>query len=367
MKETPDILIIGGGISGLLTAYEFLYAGATIAVIDQNKTGRESSWAGGGILLPIYPWRQDDAISRLVIESIKIYPEFSRNIHSQSGIDPEWIPCGLLITKNPDFDAAVEWCDAHGIAYAHPCGGLLSGIRSELDSPLWLPEIAQVRNPRLLKSLRKFLDNSGRVSFLENTAFEGVVVEGSRIRSIVTTHGVLSADRFVLTTGAWTGQIWRNLLPETQSPNVEVEPVKGQMLLYDAVPGFLENMVLENDHYLIPRRDGKILAGSTLEHSGFYKQTTAQARIELETFASDLLPALARYPIVEHWAGLRPGTAHGIPYIGNHPDIENLYFNCGHYRNGFAMGPASARLLTDIVCKRPAIVPPEPYQLSALH
>jgi glycine oxidase len=135
------------------------------------------------------------------------------------------------------------------------------------------------------------------------------------------------------------------------------------MLLFDARPDTLPHMILDNDHYLIPRRDGKILVGSTVEQAGFEKQTTDQAKQDLHQFATRLLPALKQYPICAHWAGLRPGTPNGVPYIGFHPDLDNLSINAGHFRNGLVMGPASARLLADLILQRAPQVNPVAYSV----
>ena len=139
------------------------------------------------------------------------------------------------------------------------------------------------------------------------------------------------------------------------------------MLLFDAKPETLRTMVLDGDQYLIPRRDGKILAGSTVEQDDFNKTTTAEARDRLTEFALKLLPALKNAPLIHHWAGLRPGTEHGIPYIDKHPEISNLSINAGHFRNGLVMGPASAQLMVDLILGRPTAVAPEPYRLSRPH
>jgi len=125
-------------------------------------------------------------------------------------------------------------------------------------------------------------------------------------------------------------------------------------------------MVLDGDQYLIPRRDGKILAGSTVEQDNFNKNTTIAAKDRLTEFALTLLPTLKNAPLTHHWAGLRPGTEHGIPYIDKHPEISNLSVNAGHFRNGLIMGPASAQLMVDLILNRPTAVAPEPYKLSRL-
>jgi glycine oxidase len=366
MTTTPDITIIGGGIIGLLTAREFIKAGATVTVIEKNELGQESSWAGGGILLPLYPWRQPDAITRLVIQSLKLYPALASQLTAETQIDPEWNPCGLLIVKNPDYTAAVNWCDANGILYRPASADFFYKLNTLTDRPLWLPEIAQARNPRLVKSLKQELINKG-VALIEHCELAAVTIDKNRITAINTTFGQFAVNRLIIATGAWTGQLFQQLFPAPISDAPKISPVKGQMLLFDAEPEILSHMVLDGDRYLIPRRDGKILAGSTVEQDDFNKTTTKEARDRLNAFALDLLPSLKNFPIIKHWAGLRPGTEHGIPYIDKHPEIDNLYINAGHFRNGLAMGPASAQLMVNLVLNRPTQVAPEPYQLTSEH
>ena len=358
MQDT-DILIIGGGISGLLVARELNLAGRQVTILDKSTAGREASWAGGGILLPIYPWRQDAAISDLVIDSLKRYPSLSRELHAATGIDPEWLPCGMLICKNPDYDLATQWCESRQIKYQAAPDHLLKSLQAECDRPLWLPEIAQARNPRLLKSLQAYLVQKG-VQIIEHAEITDVEIRQRRITQIDTQQHRFNPTQVVVCVGAWTADLLKHWLPDS-TLQLPIQPVRGQMLLFDAQPETLNTMVLDGDHYLIPRRDGKILAGSTVEHVGFDKATTQAAKEHIEHFATDLLPALKHYPICEHWAGLRPGTPKGIPFIGLHPDVDNLSINAGHFRNGLVMGPASAALLADLILQRPTILNPKPY------
>ena len=366
MTTTPDITIIGGGIIGLLTARELVKAGATVTIIEKNELGRESSWAGGGILLPLYPWRQPDAITRLVIQSLKLYPGLASQLTAETLIDPEWTRCGLLIAKNPDLSAAVNWCDANGISYRPAGADFFNTLNTIPDQPLWLPEIAQARNPRLVKSLKQDLVNKG-VTLIEHCQLTAITLTNNRITAIATPSGQFTVNQLIIAAGAWTGQLFRQFLPAAIGDAPKINPVKGQMLLFDAQPETLSYMVLDGDQYLIPRRDGKILAGSTVEQDNFDKTTTEEARDRLHAFAVNLLPTLRNFPVVNHWAGLRPGTEHGIPYIDKHPEIGNLYINAGHFRNGLAMGPASAQLMADLVLERPTQVAPEPYQLTSEH
>lgn len=363
---TPDITLIGGGIIGLLTARELIKAGACVSIIEKNELGQESSWAGGGILLPLYPWRQPDAITRLVIQSLKLYPTLALQLNAETSIDPEWTPCGLLIAKNPDFTAAVNWCDANHVLCQPADAGFFGTLNTLPDRPLWLPEIAQARNPRLVKSLKQNLINKG-ATLIEHCELTSISLNNNVITAINTTSGRFPVNQLIISAGAWTGRLFRQFLPDADGEVPKIAPVKGQMLLFDARPETLKFMVLDGDQYLIPRRDGKILAGSTVEQDDFNKTTTAEARDRLSAFAFSLLPSLKNFPVIKHWAGLRPGTEHGIPYIDKHPEIGNLYINAGHFRNGLAMGPASAQLLADLVLERPTAIAPEPYKLSSEH
>lgn len=366
MTHYSDFTIIGSGINGLLTARELIKAGASVTIIEKGQLSREASWAGGGILLPIYPWRQDQAITELVKISIKLYPSLNAELLSQTGIDPEWTQCGLLITKNLDIEQSKSWCQNNQIACLPARKDQLEAFRTETLNPTWLPEIAQVRNPRLLKALIHDL-KSKKVSFIENCSLQNLHVSHQHIDAITTTNGKTPINQLILTTGAWTGELWRNIFGSSQSDLPEIYPVKGQILLFDAEPELLSHMILDDDRYLIPRRDGKILAGSTVETVGFNKETTEDAKQQLYDFATRLLPDLTAYPATHHWAGVRPGTHLGVPYIDKHPEIDNLHINAGHFRNGLVMAPASAKLLTDLILNRPTLTAPAPYRLSAKH
>lgn len=364
MTKHSDILIIGGGISGFLTARELRLAGREVRIIDRSAFGLESSWAGGGILLPIYPWRQAAAISTLVLNSLSKYPGLNQELLQVTGIDPEWRPCGMLICKNPDHELAEQWCQQYGVSVEPASTALTGTLHTELIQPIWLPQIAQIRNPRLLKAMYAYLLQLG-VGFSKNTEIIRIDCSDRHINYIETADTRFTFNQLVVCTGAWTAGFLQNLLP-VQQPVFElpIQPVKGQMLVFDAKPDTLAHMVLDGDTYLIPRQDGRILAGSTVETTGFDKSTTYQARDSLYRFATNLLPELKKYAVSHHWAGLRPGTPQGIPYIGKHPDYDNLSINAGHFRNGLVMGPASAQLLADLILERPVSVEPQPYALD---
>ncbi len=357
--QSSDITIIGGGVMGLMTAREFLTAGATVTLLEKNVCGQEASWAGGGILSPLYPWRQAEAITDLVLPSLKRFPKIAADLYENTGIDPEWTQSGLLITQNSDDKLAREWCENAQLKVKTASGSHFKNLTAKTANAIFLPDIAQIRNPRFLQALKQDVLNKG-VKLIENCEIKDFTIVHNRIHDIKSNHGKFATNEITLTTGAWTRSIFQKLLIGLiDAP--EIYPAKGQMLLFNA-PNLLEHIVLEGDQYLIPRVDGKILVGSTVEPDIFNKTITIDAHDKLIHFATNLLPLLKKAPMIKHWAGLRPATAEGVPYIGRHPEIHNLSVNAGHFRNGLNMSPASAELLVDLVLERTPIVNPKPYQ-----
>jgi glycine oxidase len=322
-----NYIVVGAGALGLASAEALLTQGAAVTLLERGAVGQESSWAGGGILSPLCPWDYPPEVNKLAARGAAAFGAWAGNLHSTTGIDPEYQLSGMLVLPPFDLSAAQQWCAAHGARVEASHDGLL------------LPDVAQARNPRLLQALRaRVVQLGGRI--IEQCEVQQVVVEGDVVSKLVTARGEFSADRYIVTAGAWTKQI----LGESGSA-LGIKPIRGQMLLFkfDAPP--LPHIVLQQGMYLIPRRDGHLLVGSTLEDVGFDKSTTNAARDMLLQRASVLLPALQSMPVVKHWAGLRPGSPDNIPAIGQHPRLENLYINSGHFRYGVTMAPASVEIL----------------------
>jgi len=336
-------LVIGAGALGLATAAALLRQGEVVTILEQGSVGRESSWAGGGILSPLCPWDYPDEVSRLALRGMSLFGDFAETLHQTTGIDPEYIRCGMLVLPPFDMKVALQWCAAHGMRAETREGGLL------------LPDIAQARNPRLLQALRASVEKlGGRI--VEQCAVQQIVAGAGQVESLATTQGDFSADTYIVTAGAWS----KVLLGE-QALKTDIKPIRGQMLLFKFGEPPLPHVVLQGDIYLIPRRDGHLLVGSTREDVGFDKSTTEDARAMLLKRAIALLPALHDKPLINHWAGLRPGSPGNIPTIGRHPHLANLFINSGHFRYGVTMSPASVEVLLNTMNGYPQPFDVSPY------
>jgi len=360
-----DCIIVGGGLIGMLTARELRQAGAEVAIVEKGSLGGESTWAGGGILSPLYPWRYPDSVNVLARYSQQVYAEIADQLQQESGIDPEYTRSGLLILDADQQQPATAWArqwdmalqvlDQQGLS---PCEPALSPA---FEAGLFLPGIAQLRNPRLARALRGSLEYH-KIPCYEHTEVTGLTIRDGRVLGVTTSDRALSADKVLIAGGAWSAGIIRQY---ARPP--AIEPVKGQMIIFRGEPDLLHRIVLYRDRYVIPRRDGRILAGSTLEHTDFDKQTTDEALQQLKAAAIEMVPALQDLPVEHHWSGLRPGTPAGVPYICEHPEIHGLYLNSGHYRNGVVLGAASSRLMRDLLLGRAPVIAADAYALNSPH
>jgi glycine oxidase len=349
----PDYLVIGGGAVGLSTAIALLQTGSRTTVVERHLVGREASWAGGGILSPLCPWDYPEEVTRLAGRGAGLFSDWARELYETTGVDTEYEQSGMLVLPPCDAEQARQWCTGHDVLLQQ-----VSVADCEVQTTgdvLLLPQVAQVRNPRLLHAMRNRVEMLGG-HIVENCAVHEIQVTGERVSGLRTSCGKFGADAYVVTAGAWSREVLGS-----HALSLDLRPVRGQILLFKFAQRPLRHIVLQQDLYLIPRRDGHLLVGSTLEDVGFDKRTTMEAREELRRRAQILLPQLQDLPIVQHWAGLRPGSPHNIPTIGRHPHLENLYLNGGHFRYGVTMAPASAEILLNHMTGSPQPLDVTPY------
>ncbi len=344
----PDAAIVGAGIVGCSIAYELAKKGLRVTVVDRGPIGREASWAAGGILTPVHLADYPSALAELCVRAQEGYAAFVEEIRGSE--DPELRRTGLLLLVRDDRDAQIartleEWKRARGQPVE---------LRSD---GLFLPDVHQVRNPRLTRAIAEAAKRCG-AEFRENTPVAGFLRVPGRVHGIRTSSGDLHAGTTILAAGAWSGEEAAKL-----GIALPVKPMKGQMLLVETEPETVPSILLHRELYLVPRADGRVLIGSTLEDVGFDKRVTAGATEHLLARAIEMCPALEGATLLASWAGLRPGTPDRLPYLGRAPGWEGLVVATGHYRNGILLGPITGASIREVVEGR---TPPElaPFALD---
>lgn len=352
-------VIVGAGLIGLLIAWYLVRENRRVLILDRNVAGGEASWAGGGIISPLYPSKYPvlkALVDRSAVEYLGLADELSR----RTGIDCELVSSGLIILDPPKANGLSDHDDDGGMSLS---ARALTTLEPLLQVPAtgarFYRGVHQIRNPRLIAALKKALANDHRVEFVEHDNVLGFENKNGLLTAIRTNKGVIPTDSCVVAAGAWTGDLLRQTGLE-----LPIRPILGQMIVLHPTEQPISHILVADYHYLIPRRDGRILIGSTLEDRGYSKRVTAEVAKSLHRFAGSLIPALAKESIEHHWSGLRPGSPDEAPFIGEHPRIKRLFVCAGHYRNGFATGPASAMLVVDMIINRKAHVDASPFRLD---
>lgn len=360
--EHSDILIIGGGVIGLTAAHFLAGAGVSVTVLDSSDLGRQASWAGAGIIPPGNPDHAHTPYDQLRAHSSQMYPALSHQLREQTGIDNGYFVCGGLELVETEVDVAADEWRNEGLVFeeldAMALHQLEPALAPHLRRAFYLPHMAQVRNPRHVRALIASCTRQG-VRLLPHWAVRTLVRTGSRLVAVETERGRLEAGRYLLTAGAWS-----DLLLQQVGWRPGIHPVRGQIaLLNTGIPG-VRPILLDGKQYLVPRGDGRILVGSTEELADFDAQPTAGGIAGLLALAATLVPTLAGAHLERCWAGLRPGSVDGLPYLGKVPGLDNLFVGAGHFRAGLQLSPASGLVLKELLLDQPTTIPLEAFRLD---
>jgi glycine oxidase len=365
MAANADILIIGGGVIGLTTAWYLAGEGVRVTLVEQGAVGRQASWAGAGIIPPGDPAHAVTAIDLLRALSSRLYPELSAALREQTGLDNGYVVCGGIELPDPDAPGSVlpteEWF-SRGISFERVDRAGLERLEPSLaahvTAGIWLPGMAQVRNPRHLQALHLgCIDRAVRI--LQGWPAQRLVVEDGHVLAVSGDQGRLSADQYLLASGAWTDR-----LLEQVGHRPGVRPVRGQIALLNTGRPGMRPLLLMGKRYLVPRLDGRLLVGATEEEAGFDARPTAGGIVGLLEFATRLVPDLASAWLEQSWAGLRPGSVDGLPYLGRVPGCDNLHVSAGHFRAGLQLSPASGLAMMCHLLGRPTPLPLEAFRLD---
>ncbi len=362
MAKHPDVLLIGGGVIGLTAAHYLAEAGLSVTILDRTDLGQQASWAGAGILSPALPQHAHTPADQLRALSFTTYPVLSRQLLEATGIDNGFIICGGIELIGSEADSASDEWRGEGVDFEELDEKALHqrqpGLAASFRRGFFLPQMAQVRNPWHLRALIASCQKQG-VQLEPHCPVRTLGRSGSRVEWVETDRGRRHAGRFVLTAGAWSEDLLR---PLGWQPGIR--PVRGQIALLNTGESGVRPLLLWGKRYLVPRGDGRILIGSTEELAGFDAQPTAAGIAGLLELATTLLPGLAGAHLEKCWAGLRPGSSDGLPYLGRVPGLENFLVAAGHFRAGLQLSPGTGLIVRDVLLGKPSPVPLEPFRLD---
>ena len=362
-KRTADVLVLGGGVIGLTVARALSVRGVkNLTLIERSRLGAESSHAAGGMLAPQAEADGADVFFDLACASRDLYPAFADALREETGTDIELERTGTLYLAFTDEDEseiehryswqtrarlAVERLTAREVRELEPC------ISQSLRAALRFPLDVQVENRRLIAALSTSVEKRG-VNLLTETNVESLITERDQVAGVETSRGRISAPIIVAACGAWTSFLASS---NNDAQPVRIEPVRGQMLCFETNPRIARHVIYSPRGYIVPRLDGRLLAGSTTEHAGFEKRVTAGGVQAITSHALEIAPLLSRLPLIDSWAGLRPRAQDDWPVLGESPETRGLFYATGHYRNGILLAPITGELIAEQITSN--ITPPQ--------
>ncbi|MBX3441018.1 MAG: glycine oxidase ThiO [Planctomyces sp.] len=344
-----DVLIIGGGVMGLTTAWELAKTGLRVAVLDRAQPGREASWAGAGILPPGHRGDPNDPLAPLLRRATELWPEVTDALRDQTGIDNGFRRCGeIQVLEDPArLESDLDGWRINGVR-AEPLSAealrdLEPAASRDVPAAYVLPDACQVRNPWHVRALGEACRAAG-VEIVCDREAVGFHMSNGRVDAVRTAAGDLSAGAFLVAGGAWSGEILKSI-----GRALELEPVRGQMVLLKTPSPLIRHILEIGARYVVPRTDGRLLIGSTEEWVGFVKQNTAGGVAGLVEFGRRLVPGLSEATLEACWSGLRPHTRRGTPFLGAMPECSNLFLAAGHFRAGLHLSTVTGRLMAQAI------------------
>lgn len=351
MARSADVVVVGGGVIGLTVARALAQRGVReVCLIERAALGTEASFAAGGILAPQAEADGRDEFFELACRSRDLYFDFAAGLFEETGVDVELDTTGTLYVALNEADGIeIEkrfgWQSKAGLAVekltAREASGIELCVAETVQGALLFPRDVQVENRRLLNALVNSMSASG-IKVIPHTNVESVTVVHGQIEGVHTSRGSVACEKVIIAAGTWSSFIEHAHTPK-------IEPIRGQMICFDAKPQLTRHVIYSPRGYLVPRRDGRLLAGSTSENAGFTKQVTAGGISSILAHASEISPKIENLPILDTWAGLRPRAADGLPVLGPCDEIDGLVYATGHYRNGILLAPVTGELIADAV------------------
>jgi glycine oxidase len=353
-------IVIGGGIIGCSIAWRLAAEGAATTVLERGRVGQEASWAAAGMIAPQAEADGPGPFFDFCMQARDVFESIVDRLVSDGGVDPEYDRAGILYValdadERVQLERRARWQRTAGATVEE-----LSGAEARRVEPMLSPEAVyaihmptnrRTDNRKLTQAYAAAARKAG-AEFIEDARVEALAIRGERADGVVMDDGsIRAADVVVNAAGSWAGEI-RGL----EADRVKLHPVRGQIVCFDVAPGAIGPALFSLRGYLVPRRDGRLLAGSTMEEAGYNKSVTLAGLDKIARGAAAIVPALGAAAFREAWAGLRPATRDLLPVLGFSPSVSNVLWAAGHFRSGILLSAITGEIIADLVKgRRPAV------------
>ena len=357
MKNSFDVAVIGGGINGSSIAYQLSKRGKRVVIIEKSHLACEASSAAAGMLAAQAEIEQDGPFFQLALKSQAMFPGLSKELFEISGIDIELVQKGMIKIAETEemvnevqlqaafqrnWDPEIEWLDSHSLRELEP------SLSPSVAGGMYLPNDGHVQPLKLSHAFAKAAEQYG-AAILENTEVLSFIYENDRVIGVKTTLGDIDCNQVVLANGAWASKLMYEA-----GMDITVYPVKGECFSVKTDSPIINRTIFSDKRcYLVPKRNGEIYIGATQVENTFDKNVTPGGVARLIERAIQLVPQINDARFERVWAGVRPQTGDGLPYIGEHPLWKGLFIAAGHYRNGILLSPVTGTLVADLLEGRP--------------
>jgi glycine oxidase len=360
-------IVIGGGIIGCSVAWRLAAEGVATTVLERGRVGQEASWAAAGMIAPQAEADGPGPFFDFCMKARDAFEAIVDRLVRDGGVDPEYDRAGILYValgadERVQLERRAKWQRSVGAPLEE-----LSGAEARRIEPMLSPEAIyaihmptnrRTDNRKLTQAYAAAARRAG-AEFVEGARVEALAIRGERAPGVaMRADGVVmddgsirEADVVVNAAGSWAGEI-RGL----EADRVRLHPVRGQMVCFETAPGTLGPALFSLRGYVVPRRDGRLLAGSTMEEAGYNKAVTLAGLDKIARGAAAIVPALGAAAFREAWAGLRPATRDLLPVLGFSPSVSNVLWAAGHFRSGILLSAITGEIIADLIKgRRPAV------------
>ncbi|WP_371261507.1 glycine oxidase ThiO [Bacillus sp. MUM 116] len=353
LNHSYDVAIIGGGINGASIAYQLSKRNKKVIILEKKQLACQASSAAAGMLAAQAEIEQDGPLFQMALKSQAMFPDMANELFEFTGIDIELVQKGMLkIAETEDivieakqqvlfqrnWDSKIQWLDSAEIREMEPA------LSPNVAGGMYLPNDGHVQPEKLTAAFAKAAVQFG-TQIRENTEVLSFLFKNGQVKGVKTTNGDIHCEQVVVATGAWAGQLLRE-----SGFDVPLYPVKGECFSIKTETPLINRTIFSDKRcYLVPKRNGEIYIGATMIENTFDLNVTPGGLATLIERATKLVPEIKDMAWERVWAGVRPQTGDGLPYIGEHPEWKGLFVAAGHFRNGILLSPITGKLVADLL------------------